>query len=64
MDFSIGLYTGVQRQGIVFGEYRTVTALVVYYNRCEIVQVREAREGEWKQISIKGGSEYRGRIKT
>lgn len=48
--FSIGLDTGVQRIDKDPTKYRTLTALVIYHDRCQIVQVKEilGKDGKWK----------------
>lgn len=49
--FSIGLDTGAQRVDEANpGKYRTLTALVIYHDRCKIVQVKEIEKktGEWE----------------
>ncbi|KAF7900686.1 uncharacterized protein EAF01_007988 [Botrytis porri] len=49
--FSIGLDTGAQRiDKLNPDKYRTLTALLVYYDRCRIVQVKEIKKetGEWE----------------
>ncbi|TGO26041.1 hypothetical protein BPAE_0067g00130 [Botrytis paeoniae] len=49
--FSIGLDTGAQRiDKLNPDKYRTLTALVIYHDKCEIVQVKEIKKetGEWE----------------
>ncbi|THV47970.1 hypothetical protein BGAL_0276g00080 [Botrytis galanthina] len=49
--FSIGLDTGAQRVDKANPDkYRTLTALVIYHDRCKIVQVKEIKKktGEWE----------------
>ncbi|KAF5874213.1 putative ser thr protein phosphatase family protein [Botrytis fragariae] len=49
--FSIGLDTGAQRiDKLNPDKYRTLTALIIHHDRCEIVQVKEIKKetGEWK----------------
>ncbi|KAF7916592.1 uncharacterized protein EAE98_010601 [Botrytis deweyae] len=50
-SFSIGLDTGAQRiDKLNPDKYRTLTALVIYHDRCKIVQVKEINKdtGEWE----------------
>ncbi|TGO62499.1 hypothetical protein BCON_0019g00350 [Botryotinia convoluta] len=49
--FSIGLDTGAQRiDKLNPDKYRTLTALVIYHDRCRVVQVKEIKKktGEWE----------------
>ncbi|KAF7863108.1 hypothetical protein EAF04_007191 [Stromatinia cepivora] len=60
-EFSIGLDTGVQRVDKDPNKYRTLTALVIYHDQSEIVQVKEVkdqRSGNWEWKQINGVSKY------
>ncbi|KAJ8071897.1 hypothetical protein OCU04_002204 [Sclerotinia nivalis] len=60
-EFSIGLDTGVQRVDKDPNKYRTLTALVIYHDHSEIVQVKEVedqRNGKWEWKQINGVSEF------
>ncbi|TGO09974.1 hypothetical protein BTUL_0148g00080 [Botrytis tulipae] len=55
--FSIGLDTGAQRvDKLNPDKYRTLTALVIYHDRCRIFQVKEIKkktgEWEWKPVEL------------
>lgn len=50
-DFSIGLDTGAQRiDKLNPDKYRTLTALLIYHDKCTIVQVKEIKKktGKWE----------------
>ncbi|KAF7956954.1 hypothetical protein EAE96_004277 [Botrytis aclada] len=50
-QFSIGLDTGAQRvDKLDPDKYRTLTALLIYHDRCKIVQVKEIKKetGKWE----------------